>query len=240
MPTRARISSSTAARSARSESRPSDASRVRRRQQRRRAQQLRHRQPLVAVGHAALHELIREVGVAHGEDVTRVALSADCRSGRPRPLASAYPALSFDCAIAASSADEWLAAAASAGPPCGSAARRRGAPPRRRGRRRRTCAAGSWRGFGPRDRAHSALSVHDHAGHVAPHVQRHLVERRCVRPMPLATPSARSSWQSSSAASFLPVPRLPEMSTLRTSGGSPSAARARQSRRWAAVVLEWL
>ena len=55
-----------------------------------------------------------------------------------------------------------------------------------------------------------------------------------VETIPRATPSARSSSVSVSAASFLPTPRLPEMSTLRTHGGSPSAVRARQSRRWLA------
>eukprot|EP00967_Tisochrysis_lutea_P143864 scaffold267808_cov25-Tisochrysis_lutea.AAC.5 len=54
-----------------------------------------------------------------------------------------------------------------------------------------------------------------------------------VETQPLATPRARSSRPSNSAATFLPVPTAPEMRTERTSGGSPSAARASASRRTA-------
>ena len=48
---------------------------------------------------------------------------------------------------------------------------------------------------------------------------------------PLLAPSARSRSAIARAASFLPVPTAPEMSTLRVAGASPSAARASASRR---------
>ena len=48
--------------------------------------------------------------------------------------------------------------------------------------------------------------------------------------MPVVAPSAHVISQINLAASFLPVPKLPEMSTFRTNGSSPRAVLAMRSR----------